>query len=98
MSPIQPFHYITVATNRAWQQTPKKVIAPNERITVDDALRAITINAAYEVWADDKIGSLEVGKYADLVVLEKNPRQTPSEQIKNIQVRETWLNGVKQNF
>lgn len=98
MSPIQPLNYITVATNRAWQQTPKKLIAPNERITVDDALRAITINAAYEVWADDKIGSLEVGKYADLVVLEKNPRQTPSEQIKNIQVRETWLNGVKQNF
>ena len=98
MSPIQPLNYITVAVNRQWQQTPKKAIGLDERITVDDAIRAITINGAYEIWAEKEIGSLEVGKFADLVVLEKNPRATTPDQIRNIKVRETWVNGVKQSW
>jgi predicted amidohydrolase YtcJ len=65
---------------------------------VDDAIRAVTIHAAYQMMSDDKIGSLEVGKLADFVVLDKNPRQTEPEQIANINVIETWLGGKKQNW
>ena len=42
-------------------------------MTVGQAIRAMTIDAAWQLRMEDKIGSLEVGKYADLVVLEKNP-------------------------
>jgi predicted amidohydrolase YtcJ len=48
--------------------------------------------------SDDKIGSLEVGKLADFVVLEKNPRTTPVEQIADIKVLQTWVGGKRQDW
>ena len=91
-----PLNYISEAVTRYWQLPPAKVLGPNERVTVDDAIRAVTIDAAYDLQADDKLGSLEVGKQADLVVLEKNPRQTSADQIRNIKVKQTWIDGKQQ--
>jgi predicted amidohydrolase YtcJ len=48
------------------------------------------------MFSDDKLGSLEVGKQADLVVLSSNPRKTPVDQIRNIQVKSTWIDGKQQ--
>ena len=96
VSNVGPLNYITEGAGRLWQKAPQKVLGPNERVTVDDAIRAVTINAAYEMFSDDKLGSLEVGKQADMVVLSANPRKTPIEQIRNIQVKETWIDGKKQ--
>ena len=96
VSNVGPLNYITEGAGRLWQKAPRKVLGPNERVTVDDAIRAVTINAAYEMFSDDKLGSLEVGKQADMVVLSANPRKTPIEQIRNIQVKETWIDGKKQ--
>lgn len=96
VSNVGPLNYITEAVTRVWQLPPKKVLGPDQVISVDDAIRAVTIDAAYQIFADNKVGSLEVGKQADLVVLEKNPRSTPAEQIRNIKVKETWVNGQKQ--
>jgi predicted amidohydrolase YtcJ len=56
-------------------------------------LRAITIDAAYELHQDEAIGSLEVGKFADLIVLDRNPLQIPAEGIANTQVLETVVGG-----
>ena len=56
-------------------------------------LRAITIDAAYELHQDATTGSLEVGKFADLIVLDHNPLQIPAEDIANIQVLETVVGG-----
>jgi predicted amidohydrolase YtcJ len=56
-------------------------------------LRAITIDAAYELHQDESIGSLEVGKFADLIVLDRNPLQIPAEDIANIKVLETVIGG-----
>jgi len=50
------------------------------------------------MFSDDKVGSLEVGKQADLVVLAANPRTTAIEKIRNIKVKETWIDGKKQNW
>jgi predicted amidohydrolase YtcJ len=72
------------------------VLGADEQVSVDDAIRAVTINAAYEMFSDDKLGSLEVGKQADLVVLSSNPRKTPVDQIRNIQVKSTWIDGKQQ--
>jgi predicted amidohydrolase YtcJ len=96
VSNVGPLNYITEAVTRLWQLPPKKVLGPDQVISVDDAIRAITIDAAYQIFADDKVGSLEVGKQADFVVLEKNPRTTPAADIRNIKVKETWVGGKKQ--
>ncbi len=51
------------------------------------------IGAAGQVFSDDEIGSLEVGKYADLVVPSADPRTVPPEQIADLDVRATYLAG-----
>ena len=56
-------------------------------------LRAATIDAAYELHADEATGSIEVGKFADLIVLDRNPLQVPAEEIAKIQVLETMVGG-----
>jgi predicted amidohydrolase YtcJ/predicted aspartyl protease len=56
-------------------------------------LRAATINAAHELHADDVTGSLEVGKFADLIVLDRNPLVIPAEDIAHVQVLETMVGG-----
>ena len=56
-------------------------------------LRAATINAAYELHQDTVTGSIEVGKFADLIVLDRNPLRCPAEDIAKIQVLQTVVGG-----
>lgn len=93
VSNVGPLNYVSEEVTRLWQLPPQKVLGPTQAVTVDDAIRAITIDAAYQIFADNIVGSLEVGKQADLVVLEKNPRTTPPADIRNIKVKETWIDG-----
>jgi predicted amidohydrolase YtcJ len=60
----------------------------------ETVLRAITINAAYELHEDDVTGSLEVGKFADLIVLDRDPLTIPAEDIANVKVLETVVGGT----
>jgi len=62
-------------------------------LSPDDVLRAATINAAYELHEDDATGSLEVGKFADLIVLDRNPLKVPAEEIAQTKVLETVVGG-----
>ncbi len=73
--------------------TSGKVIAPQQRVTPYQALRSITINAAYEIKEEKNKGSLEVGKVADLVILDQNPLKVDPLAIKNIKVVETIKEG-----
>ncbi len=93
VSNVGPLNYVSEEVTRLWQLPPQKVLGPTQAVTVDDAIRAITIDAAYQIFADNIVGSLEVGKQADLVILEKNPRKTPPAEIRNIKVKETWVDG-----
>jgi predicted amidohydrolase YtcJ len=93
VSNVGPLNYVSEEVTRLWQLPPQKVLGPDQAVTVDEALRAITIDAAYQIFADDKVGSLEVGKQADLVILEKNPRKTNPNDIRNIKVKSTWIDG-----
>lgn len=95
VSNVGPLNYVSEEVTRLWQLPPQKVLGPTQAVSVDDAIRAITIDAAYQVFADNIVGSLEVGKQADLVVLEKNPRKTTPADIRNIKVKETWIDGKK---
>ena len=62
-------------------------------LSPEDVLRAATINAAYELHEDQAAGSLEVGKFADLIVLDRNPLKIPAEEIAQTQVLETVVGG-----
>ena len=91
VTPEEPLRNISVAVTRT--APSGRVLAPEERLTVEQAIRAQTIDAAWQLFADDVIGSLQIGKYADLVVLSADPRTVPPEQIADLDVRATFLAG-----
>lgn len=93
-SPVVPPNMMMLvwsAVNRTTRSG--KTLGPEERITPMDALRAITINAAYQYFEEDNKGSLEVGKRADITILSANPTKVPPEEIKEIHVLETIKDG-----
>ena len=67
--------------------------APEEAISVHDALKMYTINGAYAAFEEDVKGSIEEGKLADLIILEKNPLTVPKDQLTDIHVLETIIRG-----
>ena len=69
------------------------ITGPDERLTLDDMIAGYTINNAYQIRMEDKIGSIEVGKYADLIVLDKNLFEIEVHDIHNVKVIETIFNG-----
>lgn len=71
-----------------------KVVGPDERIPPYHALRAVTAMAAYQLKEENSKGTLEVGKLADLVILDKNPLKVESTTIKDIAVLETIKEGT----
>lgn len=66
---------------------------PEECISLKEALQAHTINAAYQAHLENVTGSIEVGKSAELIVLDSDIETTPAEQIQDIQVLETVFKG-----
>lgn len=94
---VQPdmLKMVEIAVVRNTFKEPEFILAPQERISVESAIRAITSEAAWQLMNEEKIGSLEVGKYADMVILEEDPRKVKPTNISEIKVLETWLNGKK---
>lgn len=70
-----------------------EVIGPDERVTPLQALEAITINAAYQYGEESTKGSIEPGKLADLVILDRNPTTVDPDDIRHIRVVETIKEG-----
>lgn len=91
VTPEEPLRNISVAATRI--APSGRVLAPQERLTVEAAIRAQTIDAAWQLFSDDAIGSLEIGKYADLVVLSADPRSVPPEAVADLEVLATYLAG-----
>ena len=71
-----------------------KVLGPDQRVPAMDAVKSITINAAYQYFEEDSKGSLEPGKLADLVILDQNPLTIDPLKIKDIKVIETIKEGT----
>lgn len=91
VTPISPLMDVFSAVNRL--TSSGKVLGPDQRITVMEALRGVTINGAFMQRLEDKIGSLETGKLADLVILDKDPTKVDPVAIKDIKVEETIVGG-----
>lgn len=69
------------------------VLGANEAVSVLDALKAVTVNAAYQYGQEEYRGTITAGKSADFVILDGNPLETPKPDIRNIQVLATIHNG-----
>ena len=89
--PIGPLNTIWASVNRLGQSG--KVIQPEERMTLEEAIRACTIVPAYASFEEDVKGSIEVGKLADLVVLGRDILTVPKEEIRDIPVLMTMIGG-----
>jgi predicted amidohydrolase YtcJ len=90
-----PLHMIEMAvTRRTWKE-PDYVLAPQERVSVETAIRAVTYEAAWQLNSEHEIGSLEPGKFADFVILDTDPRKVEADKIKDIRVLQTWMDGAK---
>ncbi|HET6276692.1 MAG TPA: amidohydrolase [Candidatus Cybelea sp.] len=92
--PIGPLPLIQTAVTRRCV-IDASVIGPDQAITIGQALMAATINAARQIGMDDRIGSLEAGKEADLTILESDPFKTDPGEIAAIKISETWVGGEK---
>ena len=73
------------------------VVGPDQAVSLDEALKAVTIHAAGQIGLADSLGTIEPGKYADLTILESDPYKVDPHKIMEIKVSETWVNG-KQMF
>ena len=85
-------HTVWTAVNRMTRSGAE--IGPEQCIGVYDALKGITINAAYAYFEEDSKGSIKEGKRADLVILDKNPLKVDKMAIRDINVLETIKDGV----
>lgn len=92
VTPPNPIGNIATAVTRTANGSGR-VLAPEQRIGIDAAIKAHTLDAAWQLQLDDQVGSLEPGKYADLVVLSDDPRTTPPEKLRDVTVEATFLMG-----
>ncbi len=91
VTPLDPLFIAWTAVNRA--SRTGEVIGPDERISAHEAFKALTIDAAYQYGEEDRKGSIAGGKFADLVVLDRNPLEVPPGEIKDVRVVQTLKEG-----
>lgn len=93
VAPLDQMFMLWSAVNRISRSGER--IGPDQRITPIEGLKSMTLWAAEQYGEDDRKGSLEVGKLADLVVLDRNPLTVDSDAIKDIRVLETYKEGER---
>jgi predicted amidohydrolase YtcJ len=91
VTPVNPLQLVWVGVNRLTKTD--QVLGPDERITPLEALRTVTIDAAWQNFEEDIKGSIAPGKLADLVILDGNPLTVDPTAIRDIQVQETIVGG-----
>jgi len=96
-SPVEtfdPFYQIYAITTRGqYENVETYRYTHEERVGINNALQMYTIGGAYAAFEEKYIGSLSPGKCADLIILSKNPLETPPSDIKEIKVLATIVNG-----
>ncbi|HEY7776030.1 MAG TPA: amidohydrolase family protein, partial [Kineobactrum sp.] len=93
-TPVTPMRPLQAAWSLVQRQTfGGDVLGPEQRVDVMTALRAVTIDAAWQRFQEDNRGSLEPGKYADLVVLSGSPLADPA-AMRELAVKQTYVGGA----
>lgn len=91
MAPVEPLFLAWCAATRQTQSG--KVVSPAERLSLEQALRGITIDAAHALRMDHEIGSIVAGKRADFTILESDPHEGGIEGLKDLQIWGTVMDG-----
>lgn len=91
VTPMGPLFTAWCAVNR--QTMSGRRLGPQQCITVDEALYAITLGAAYSLKLDSEIGSIETGKKADFAILDDDPTSVPADALRGVGVRGTVFGG-----
>jgi hypothetical protein len=92
INPYNPFlgMWITLTRQPRWTDQP---LHPEQRLSREQAIRLYTINNAYLTFEEKEKGSLEAGKLADLIVLDRDILTCPTDEVRTIQVEQTYLGG-----
>ncbi len=93
-SPQGPLALVSTAVTRRCI-IDNSIVGPGQAVSLDDALRAVTIDAARQIGQGDRLGSLESGKEADFVILGSDPYKVDPDAIAEIKVSETWVAGAR---
>ena len=91
VTPVSPLFCVFAAVNRLTRNG--ETLGPEFRLTPEEALRAVTLDAAWQTFDEGIKGSIEVGKLADFTILVENPLAVSPERIKDIQVEEVVVGG-----
>lgn len=93
LAAANPLLFIQVAVTR--KTDDGRVLNADQKITIDDAIKGVTLYPAWQSFREKELGSIEKGKFADFVILQENPKKTETSKIKDIKVVGRWLNGKK---
>ena len=94
-SPVVPFQPLQLVWNATQRRTASgAILGPEQAIAVERALQAVTVDAASQLGVADRVGQLRIGMRADLVWLDRDPREFIGDW-PSIQVRGTWGDGVR---
>lgn len=96
---LNPWLQIETAVTREGRADPKSGIypgsyRPHQAVSVEEALKIHTQGGAYQMHQEHLTGSIEVGKYADLIIIDRNPLRVPANEISQIRVLATFVGGV----
>ena len=94
VSPLSPWWGLGAAVIRE-EMMSGQVLVPEERVSIAQALRMFTYNGAYTSFEENDLGSLEPGKLADFLVLDRDLLTIPGKDIYNVKVLQTWVGGKK---
>ena len=92
INPYNPFFGMWTTMKRQPRWTDS-VIHPEQRLTRVEAIRLYTINNAFITFTENEKGSLETGKLADLIILDRDILTCPLDEVKDIEVERTYLGG-----
>ena len=92
ISTADPLKCAETATGR-WMEEGGHVLGEEQRVSVEEALAGVTTNAARQVGVLNEVGSIEVGKKADFVVLDRDVRTVQGRIRRDVTVLETWIGG-----
>lgn len=93
-SPLGALRLVQTAVTRRCT-VDNSIVGPDQAVTLEEALHGVTSAAAAQIGQGDRIGSLEAGKEADLVLLEQDPFKVAPDDIMKIKISQTWVGGEK---